>query len=99
MHLPNPASHFDRQVSYPGVSIYVSTNPVMMLLLLMQFWIDRIGVVISALRDSLDCGVFFHVTHHACTLPLPNEVAKAIGDPWFICAMTCYSLERTTYIQ
>ena len=29
----------------------------MMLLLLMQFWIGRIGVVISALRDSLDYGV------------------------------------------
>ena len=57
-------SRFDRQVSYPRVSSYVSTNPVMMLLLLMQFWIDRIGVVISALRDSLDCEVFLPVPRH-----------------------------------
>ena len=59
MHLQNPKSNFDRQVSYPRVSSYVSTN-----LLLMQFWIDRIGVVISALRDSFDCGVVLPVRRH-----------------------------------
>ena len=64
MHLPNAASHVDRQVSYPVLSSRVSTNSVMMLLLLKQFWIDRIGVVISALRDSLDCEVFLPVPRH-----------------------------------
>ena len=68
MHLPNPTSHFDRQVSYPRVSSYVSTNPVMMLFLLMQFWIGRIGVVISAhLITESFCP--FHVTHHAWRKP------------------------------
>ena len=26
----------------------------------------------------------FHVTHYACTLPLPNQVAKAIVDPRYV---------------
>ena len=42
------AFHFDRQVCYnPRTSSHGYTSPVTILLLLVQFWIDRTGVVTS----------------------------------------------------